>query len=154
MSASGLTPRGIIVGVGAVVWNERDKVLLIRRANPPRQHEWSLPGGKVERGEPLRTALRRELREETGLEIEIRELLDVVELIGDDPHRAAAAHYVLIDFSARAVAGEAVAASDASEAHWFTMDEIAALPLWSETRRIIELSARSRQLSSHRQGRS
>lgn len=131
--------RRIVVGVGAVVWNGRGQVLLIRRANPPRQHEWSLPGGKVEFGESLRDALLREIREETGLEIEIQGLADVAELI-DSPENGVAGHYVLVDFTARALPGDPVAASDASEARWFTLDEVAALPLWSETRRVIHLS--------------
>jgi 8-oxo-dGTP diphosphatase len=128
----------IVVGVGAVVWNARGEVLLIRRANPPKQNEWSLPGGRVEFGEPLRDALLRELREETGLEVEILGLLDVAELIpegGDDRH------YVLVDFTARVKSGDLSAGSDAADARWFTMDELAGLPFWSETRRVIELSA-------------
>ncbi|HEY6578524.1 MAG TPA: NUDIX hydrolase [Rhizomicrobium sp.] len=140
MNRSG-NPARHIVGVGAVVWNDRRQVLLIRRANPPRQHEWSLPGGKVEFGETLRAALGREVREETGLAIEILDLIDVAELIHDEPAGAAGAHYVLIDFSARALSEKAVAASDAAEARWFSIDEIADLQLWSETRRVIALSA-------------
>jgi 8-oxo-dGTP diphosphatase len=124
----------IVLGVGAVVWNDRGEVLLIRRVNPPRQNEWSLPGGKVEFGETLRDALAREVREETGLEIAILGLIDVAELVQD---AAAGKHYVLVDFCARALSGDAVAASDASEARWFSLAEIDALPLWSETRRII-----------------
>ena len=132
--------KGIIVGVGAVIWNDRREVLLIRRMNPPLQSEWSLPGGKVEFGETLRTALHREVREETGLEVEILGLVDVVELIQDDDAAARNKHYVLVDFCARAHAGKAVAGSDAAEARWFTLPEIEALSLWSETRRIIHES--------------
>ena len=131
----------IVVGVGAVVWNARGEVLLIRRANPPRQFEWSLPGGKVEFGEPLRVALLREVREETGLEVEILGLIDVAELFLEDSAGGAAMHYVLVDFSARAVSGEIAAASDALEARWFSADLLAELTLWEETRRIIRLSA-------------
>jgi 8-oxo-dGTP diphosphatase len=131
-------PQRIVVGVGAVIWNAHGQVLMVRRANPPRQHEWSLPGGKVEFGEPLHAALVREIHEETGLHVEILGLLDVAELIPEN--RATDVHYVLVDFSARA-SGEPVAGSDASEARWFARDEIVVLPLWSETRRVIDLSA-------------
>ena len=133
----------IIVGVGAVVWNERREILLIRRANPPRQHEWSLPGGKVEFGETLNAAARREVREETGLEVDILGLVEVAELIEH-------AHYVLVDFAARVIAGELAAASDAAEARWFSREEIAHLPLWSETRRMIELSEKMQAWSRRR----
>jgi 8-oxo-dGTP diphosphatase len=130
------------VGVGAVVWNDHREVLLVRRANPPRQNEWSLPGGKVEFGETLRGALTREVREETGLEIEILDLIDVAELVPDAAAGAPDKHYVLVDFYARALRGTAAAASDAAEARWFSMAEIDALPLWSKTLRIIAESAK------------
>jgi 8-oxo-dGTP diphosphatase len=138
--------RHIVVGVGAVIWNGRGEVLLIRRANPPLQHEWSLPGGKVEFGEPLRVALLREVREETGLEVEIVALVDVAELISGEADADIQMHYVLVDFSARAVGVEPVPDTDAIEARWFAMDEIATLPLWSETRRVICLSARDLEI--------
>lgn len=126
----------IVLGVGAVVWNDRGEVLLVRRANPPRRNEWSLPGGKVEFGEALQAALAREVQEETGLAIEILGLVEVAELIDES-------HYVLVDFTARACPGTPTAGSDARETRWFSMAEIAVLPLWTETRRVIEMSANS-----------
>jgi 8-oxo-dGTP diphosphatase len=133
------TCRDILVGVGAVIWNDRSEVLLIRRAHAPRLGEWSLPGGKMEPGETLHAALRREVREETGLEVEILELIGVAELAHDAAGDAPDSHYVLIDYSARVISGRGVAASDAAEAHWFSVDELP--PLWDETRRMIVLSA-------------
>jgi 8-oxo-dGTP diphosphatase len=130
----------IVVGVGAVVWNGRGEVLLVRRANPPRQHEWSLPGGKVEFGETLHSAVAREVLEETGIAIEVLGLVDVAELV--DQH-----HYILVDFAARARAGRRSANSDATEARWFAPDQIVELPLWSETRRIIALSAKTHNVA-------
>jgi 8-oxo-dGTP diphosphatase len=135
-------PRRIVVGVGAVFWNARNEVLLVRRANPPRQHEWSLPGGKVEYGEPLQAALLREIREETGLEAQILGLIDVAELMSEESGAGDDMHYVLIDFSARALSGDLVPATDALDARWFTMDEVAKMPLWSETKRVIAQSAK------------
>ena len=129
----------IIVGVGAVVWDDKGQVLLIRRANPPRQGQWSLPGGKVEFGEPLQAAAQREVREETGLEVEILGLIDAVDAI--HPPGAEDAHYVLIDYGARVVSGAAVAGSVAAEVMWVPYAELAAIPLWAETRRVIGLSA-------------
>ncbi|HEX4079991.1 MAG TPA: NUDIX hydrolase [Rhizomicrobium sp.] len=136
-----LNPGCILVGVGAVIWNEQGQVLLIRRTKPPWQNEWSLPGGKVEYGESLRTALLREVVEETGLHVEILGRIDVAELIRDEAAGAAGSHFVLIDFSARAVSGDAIAASDAAAVRWVSMDELKEIPLWSETRRVIALSA-------------
>jgi 8-oxo-dGTP diphosphatase len=132
----------ITLGVGAVVWNERGEVLLVRRSNRPRQNEWSLPGGRVEFGETLRDALTREVREETGLRIEILGLIDVAELVQDATAGAEDKHFVLVDFCARALSGDMVAGSDAADARWFPLAEIDALSLWSETRRIIAKSAK------------
>lgn len=133
---------GIVVGVAGVVWNDAGQVLLIRRANPPRAGQWSLPGGKVERGETLQDALRREIREETGLEIMILGLAGVAEIVDDGGLGGSGRHYVLIDYGVRAVSGIARAASDAKDATWFACSELEALPLWDETRRIIAESAR------------
>jgi len=131
----------IVIGVAAVIWNGDGRVLLIRRAKAPRKGEWSLPGGKVEFGESLHAAVLREVREETGLEVEILGLVDVAEAIRDAAAGAADDHFVLIDYGARVVSGTAQAASDAAEARWFSVAELDSLPLWSEMRRIIALCA-------------
>lgn len=128
----------IVVAVAAVIWNEAGEVLLIRRTKEPRSGQWSLPGGKVEIGESLLDAVRREIREETRLEIAVLGLAGVAELIDE----ARGHHFVLLDYGARAVSGVAQAASDAADATWFAYCDLAALPLWEETRRIIAESAR------------
>jgi 8-oxo-dGTP diphosphatase len=133
---------GILVGVAGVIWNEAGQVLLIRRRNPPRAGQWSLPGGKLERGESLHQALRREIREETGLEVEILGLAGVAEIADDRALGGSGRQYVLIDYGTRVRAGTARAASDAAEAAWFGPDDLAQLPLWDETRRIIAESAK------------
>jgi len=120
-----------------VVCLRGDKVLLIRRGNPPRQGEWSLPGGRIEPGERAVDAALRELREETGVEAEIIGLLDVVDGLFPEAGR----HYVLIDYAARWLAGEPVAGDDAAEARFVPLDQVGALVGWSETRRIIALAA-------------
>jgi 8-oxo-dGTP diphosphatase len=73
------------ISVGLVVWRA-DEVLLIRRANPPYQGCWSIPGGKVEFGETLHEAALRELKEETGIEAAIEGLIDVFESITEHGH--------------------------------------------------------------------
>ena len=120
-------------GAGAVVWRD-DEVLLIKRGKAPFLGAWSIPGGRIERGETARDAAVREVLEETGCSIEILALCDVVDSIGEGFHA------VLIDFTARWTGGEPVAGDDATEARFVAYPDIAALGLWSETLRVIALS--------------
>lgn len=123
-----------------VVCLRGETVLLIRRGTPPRQGEWSLPGGRIEPGERAVDAALRELREETGVEARIIDLIDVVDGIFPDAGR----HYVLIDYAAAWVSGEPVAGDDALEARFVALTEIDALIEWSETRRVIRMAAARR----------
>ena len=94
-------------------------MLLIRRAKPPRQGEWSLPGGLQKLGETVFEAARREVMEETGVVIRPLAVVDVVDLIERDrDDRRVRYHYTLIDVLAAWVAGEAVAAGDAADVLW------------------------------------
>jgi 8-oxo-dGTP diphosphatase len=120
-----------------VVCLRGDSVLLIRRGTPPRQGEWSLPGGRIEPGERAVDAALRELREETGVKAEITGLIDVVDGLFPEAGR----HYVLIDYAARWLSGEPVAGDDAAEARFVALDEVETLIDWSETRRIIRMAA-------------
>ena len=120
-----------------VVCLRGDEVLLIRRGKPPRQGEWSLPGGRIEPGERAVKAALRELREETGVEAEIVGLVDVVDGVFPEAGR----HYVLIDYAARWLSGNPVAGDDAAEARFMPLAEAEALVDWAETRRIIRMAA-------------
>lgn len=140
MDSSRLYPDRPIVGVGVVVLRD-DEVLLIRRAKPPVSDNWSIPGGAQEIGETVREAARREVAEETGIEIEIVGLIDVVDGITRDDRGRTRFHYTLVDFAALWRSGEARAASDAAATRWAGLDEIAGIPLWDETRRIIARAA-------------
>ncbi|MBU3974645.1 MAG: NUDIX hydrolase, partial [Alphaproteobacteria bacterium] len=123
-----------------VVCLRGDAVLLIRRGTPPRQGEWSLPGGRIEPGERAVDAALRELREETGVEARITGLVDVVDGLFPEAGR----HYVLIDYAAEWVSGEPVAGDDALEARFVALAQIGTLIDWPETRRVIRMAADAR----------
>lgn len=114
-------------------------MLLIRRGKPPRAGQWSLPGGGQMLGETVEAAARREVLEETGLNLARVELLTVVDLIERDEADAVRYHYTLVDLVGEAAAGDAVPGDDAAAAAWFRPEELPALGLWSETLRIIGL---------------
>jgi 8-oxo-dGTP diphosphatase len=114
-----------IVGVGAVVI-DGDRVLLVRRANEPLKGEWSLPGGAVETGETLRDAIKREVLEETGLEVAVGAVVEVLDRIRRDGDGRVRFHYVLVDFVCRPSGGTLCCASDADEAAWVTVADLPA----------------------------
>ena len=127
------------VGVGVVVWKD-DEFLLIRRGKEPMRGAWSIPGGRQNLGETVKEAAIREIREETGLEIDIIGLVDVVDSIRTDDNGVIAWHATLVDYAALHVSGEAVAGDDALSVGWFTLDDLESLGLWGETERIIKES--------------
>lgn len=132
-----------IVAVGVVVWRD-GQVLLARRARPPRQGNWSLPGGAQKVGETVIQAACREVMEETGLTIRVLGMVDVVDSIRRDAEQRVQFHYTLVDVVAAWVSGEAVAASDISDAKWFDAADVPGLGMWSETNRIIARAAEIR----------
>jgi 8-oxo-dGTP diphosphatase len=129
-------PEVPLVGVGAIIIEDA-RVVLVRRAHPPLQAEWSIPGGVLEVGELVRDAAVREAREETGLTVEPGELLGVFDRVLRDPGQRVQYHYVLIDFLCRRVAGDLAAASDAAEVGWFRQQELPALKLAKDTMEVI-----------------
>ena len=132
-------PSRPVVGVGAVVMKDGE-VLLIQRGKPPKAGEWSLPGGGVELGETTEAAVLREVREETGLDVKRGPLIDAVDFI-DSTDTGIRFHYILIDYLAFWLSGDPKAGTDAQEARFFPVEEALALPLWSETKRIIKAAA-------------
>ena len=129
-------PEVPLVGVGAIII-EDSRVLLVKRAHPPLQAQWSIPGGVLEVGELVREAAVREAREETGLIVEPGDLLGVYDRVLRDAEERVQYHYVLIDFFCRRVGGELLAADDAAEVRWFTREELPSLNLAEDTQDVI-----------------
>jgi ADP-ribose pyrophosphatase YjhB (NUDIX family) len=124
------------VGVGAIIIEDA-RVVLVKRAHPPLQAEWSIPGGVLEVGELVREAAVREAREETGFVVEAGALLGVYDRVLRDAEHRVQYHYVLIDFLCRRVSGELQAGSDAAEVRWFTREELPGLNLAEDTLDVI-----------------
>lgn len=109
--------------VGAVVHDDQGRLLLVLRGRPPAAGTWSLPGGRVEPGEPDAGAVRRELREETGLAIEVGALIGRVEREG-----AAGARYDIHDYACTVASGTLTAGDDAADVRWVRQAELTELP--------------------------
>jgi len=135
MSVSREYPDRPLIGVGAVIVQD-NRALLIRRGQPPLLGEWSLPGGVLECGETLREAAVREALEETGLVVEVSDMLGVYERVIRNDGRVRY-HYVLIDFLCHPVGGELKAGSDAAEAGWFAREELPALKLANDANDVV-----------------
>jgi len=124
-----------VVGVGAIVFDREGRVLLIERGKPPAQGQWSVPGGKLEPRETLAQAVAREVREETGLVVEVGTLACVIERMADDHH------FVILDYYARVIGGQLAAGSDARAARFVDPDQLRTLPL---TEGLSDVLARAR----------
>jgi 8-oxo-dGTP diphosphatase len=134
-------PARPIVGIGIVVI-KGDTVLLVRRGKPPNIGSWTLPGGAQELGETVEDAARRELLEETGIEVGKLHFTATVDNIRRDETGRVRFHYTIIDFAARWVSGEPVADTDVTEAVWASSDSLDEYGLWQEAHRVIALARR------------
>ena len=112
-----------IVGVGAIILRDK-QVLLVRRDSEPRRGEWSLPGGMLELGETLREGVEREVLEETGLRVRVKQVVEVFDSIIPDAAGRTEFHYVLIDFLCVPIEGELRAGSDVAEVVWARVDDL------------------------------
>ncbi len=140
MSASSREyPARPLVGIGIVVLRP-GAVLLIRRARPPAQGAWSLPGGAQRVGETAEQAARRELAEETGLSTGALHLAAYADSIHPDADGRIRFHYTILDFCTAWTGAEAVAGGDASAVTWAPLDRLAGYDLWPEIPRVIRLS--------------
>jgi ADP-ribose pyrophosphatase len=138
MSSRPLYPEKPLVGVGVLI-RDGDRYLLIRRAADPDKGLWSIPGGMVEIGERTHDAAVREANEETSLDVEVVEVLDVVDKIIRDEDRRIKYHFVIVDYLAELRGGELKASSDALDARWV---EAAEFPEYELSPTFIELLRR------------
>lgn len=132
------------VGVGVVIFRD-DHVLLAQRGKRPNRDSWSIPGGAQELGETVEEAASREIREETGLEIELLGLVDVINSINRDDDGKVQFHYTLVDFMAEWRSGEAVAADDVAAVRWVLLDDLDQYQLRRITHDVILLADRKRR---------
>jgi 8-oxo-dGTP diphosphatase len=118
-----LYPDQPVVGIGAVIIQE-GKIALIKRGNEPGKGKWSIPGGLVELGEKIESAVIRETKEEVCLDVENPQLVDVVDNVDVDEHGKVKYHYIIVDYLVHVKAGIIQAASDAAELRWVAFDEV------------------------------
>ena len=118
-----LYPDQPVVGIGAVIIKEGE-IALIKRGNEPSKGKWTIPGGLVELGENLETAVIRETKEEVCLDVDNVQLIDVVDNIDLDKHGKVKYHYVIIEFLVHVKSGNIQAASDAEELRWVPFVEV------------------------------
>lgn len=144
MSSSREYPDRPVVGVGGVVI-ENGRALLIRRGSEPLLGQWSIPGGTLELGESLQQGVARELREETGLEVRVLELIEVFDRIfPQDGHRADEArakprfHFVIADYLCERVSGEARAGSDVTDVAFAREEELKSYHLTETATRVLQ----------------
>jgi 8-oxo-dGTP diphosphatase len=116
-------PRAPVVGVGGVIVQD-GRAVIVRRGQEPRKGEWSLPGGVVELGESLIDATRREMNEETGLDVDVGELVEIFDRVHRDAEGRVRYHFVIADYLCTPIGGTLLAGSDATDARWVSIDEI------------------------------
>ncbi len=118
-----LYPDQPVVGIGAVIIKD-GKIALIKRGNEPSKGKWTIPGGLVELGETLESAVIRETKEETCLDVKNPRLLDVVDNVDMDEQGKIKYHYVIIDYLVEVISGDIEAASDAAELRLVRFGEV------------------------------
>ncbi len=132
-----------VVGVGGVVI-EDGRALLIKRGSEPLLGQWSIPGGTLELGESLQEGVARELLEETGLEVQVLDMIEAFDRIFLDPAAPNAGdrsrpkyHYVIVDYLCERLAGEAKAGSDVTDIAYAREDELEKFHMTSTATRVL-----------------
>jgi 8-oxo-dGTP diphosphatase len=132
-----LYPKQPFAGVGAVIICN-GKILLEKRKGEPGRGKWAIPGGLVELGETVEHTLMREVEEETGLEVEKPELIDVVSNVIVDKNSKIKYHFVIVDYFVRLEGGTLKASDDAAELRWITFDDVESYDLTKSFRSFFE----------------
>jgi mutator protein MutT len=132
--------------VGALIIR-RGRVLLAERGHEPLKGVWSLPGGVVEVGETLETAIRREVREETGLEVKVTRLFEIFERIMPDEKGRSEYHYVLLDYLCRPAGGALAAGDDVSRVEWVAEGDLKEYDITEGTKAVIRRAFRATRKS-------
>lgn len=130
-------PSRPILSVAAVVVDDAGRIVLVRRGKAPDAGEWSIPGGAVEIGESLEAALRREVREETGLEIAVGPFLEIYERVEHDADGGVRFHFVVIDYRCTITGGTPHAGDDAAEVALVDPSDLDRYALAGSIRRVI-----------------
>jgi ADP-ribose pyrophosphatase len=130
-------PSQPVVAVGAIVFR-KNRVLLVRRGQPPSQDMWAIPGGRVKIGETLQEAAEREILEETGITIQAREPVYTFDYIECDGSELPRFHYVITDLIAEYIRGKTRAGDDAVEVRWVSADELDHLKVSSKTLNLLK----------------
>jgi len=129
-------PKRPIAGVGVVVFRN-EEVLLVKRKKDPYKGQWCIPGGKQRLGETVTQATRRELMEETGVEVNELTLIDVIDIIVPDEEGKILYHYIVADYRAHWLSGECSPGDDAQDVQWFNLNKLGSISLLDKTRKII-----------------
>ena len=137
-------PQRPIIGVGALIL-KRDRILMAQRGKEPLKGWWSLPGGALETGETLADGVRREVREETGLDIRPLGVLEIFERIMRDASGAPEYHYVLIDYMCRVIGGTLAPGDDVCAVEWVRLCDLPQLEITEGTLEVIEKAFRKRR---------
>ena len=143
-STSRRYPTRPLLGVGALIFNAEDAILLIERGQEPLKGFWTLPGGLVEPGERLEDAVRREIFEETGLEVVPLKVIEIFQRIMQDSEGHCEYHYVVIDYLCEKTGGDLRAASDVAAAEWVRPQDFPSYKLSPGTQPVIEKGYQSR----------
>ena len=136
LKANGEYPERPVVGVGGVVIRD-GRALLIRRGHEPYRGAWSIPGGKLELGETIPQAVRRELKEETGLDVEVGELIEALERIERDADGRVRFHFLILDYRCHARAAQPTAGGDAMDVAFVAEDELENYNLSEDVQRVV-----------------